>query len=264
MALDELEPLAVQLQTFVAHWRRNQPPPSARLSSKLSDFVEAWRALPQTSSGQSEPTPARSALSVERLASVLGELKPALEQARVSGAYINVWQVAGLSRRELPNAAALAWLLQPRGTHGLGTAPLEGLFDGLQLSCPDCPRPSDLGRCSIRVEDRPMGSERDRVDLVVNHPELLLFIEIKVDAVEGPDQLRRYVEAAEYTARLTGRAAWRVAYLTRSRLAHTPGDVIPLNWRDVSVALRTRVASDTPAPQFHTLAAQLLDHFARL
>lgn len=264
MALGEPESLAAQLRAFVTDWRRLQPSPPTSLTGRLSSFVEAWRALPERSLRQSKPKPAQRVLSVDRLAGILGELKPALEQARASGAYINVWQVAGLSRRELPNAAALAWLLQPRGNHGLGTTSLEGLFDVLQVRAPDCPRPSDLVRCSIRVEDRPMGSERDRVDLVVNHPELLLFIEIKVDSVEGPDQLRRYVEAAEETARLTGRTAWRVAYLTRSRSAGGRVDIIALNWRDVSLAIRTRVAAETPALQSHALVVQLLDHFAKL
>lgn len=264
MALDELEPLAAQLRAFVTDWRGLKPSPPASLTSRLNGFVEAWRALTETCSSQLEVKPTQSALSLERLASVLRELKPALDEARAGGAFINVWQVAGLGRRELPNAAALAWLLQPRGNHGLGIGPLKGLFDALLAVSPDCPRPSDLSRCSIRIEDRPMWSERDRVDLVVDHPELLLFIEIKVDAAEGLDQLRRYVEAAEETARCTRRAAWRVAYLTRFRPIGLHGEVIPLNWRDVSRALRIRAAQEMPISHSRTMVKQLLDHFARL
>lgn len=196
------------------------------------------------------------------LGQVLSELKPAIVQAKASGAFVNVWRVSGLGRKERRAADALAWLLQPRGDHGLGTAPVEALFDALQEASRGCPRPTDPVHCSIRVEDRPMGSDRDRVDLVVDHPQLLLFVEIKVDAAEGRDQLRRYAEAARDMARCAGRPAWRVAYLTKSTPRNVESGVIPLSWRDLSRAMKSRLAGVIPASSSRTTITQLLDHFA--
>lgn len=264
MAVADPGILAQQLATFVTDWRRLQPPPAVPLSRRLTDFVEAWRAIAPPPARSLRRASKRAELSPEQLAIVLRMLKPALEHASSSGAFINVWRIAGLGRSERRTADALAWLLQPRGDHGLGTVPLEGLFDALQAAAPDCPRPLSAARCSIRVEDRPMWSERDRVDLVVDHPELLLFVEIKVDAVEGPDQLRRYVEAAEEVARYTGRPAWRVAYLTRSRNSECGDGVVPLSWRDVSARLRARIGGEASDHQSRPFVSQLLDHFARL
>lgn len=254
---------SLRLSAFLTEWRRLQPPPASPVTLRLQTFVEAWRALPRACSAVSASAEARHELSAERLGQVLSELKPALDHANASGAFVNVWRVAGLGRKERRAADALAWLLEPRGDHGLRTAPIDALFDALQEASPGCPRPTDPMRCSIRVEDRPMYSDRDRVDLVVDHPELLLFVEIKVDATEGVEQLRRYAEAAEDMARCAGRPAWRVAYLTRSTTRALEGGIIPLIWRDLSRAMRSRLAGTTPASHARTMIKQLLDHFAR-
>lgn len=252
------------LQAFLAEWGRLKRPAATPLDARLVSFVQAWRAVPRPRPLEVAHEIVRHELTAERLAQIVSEIRPALDRARASGASINVWRVAGLGRKERRAADALAWLLQPRGDHGLGSAPLEGLFDALQAASPSCPRPSDPARCSIRVEDRPMWSERDRVDLVIDHPQLLLFVEIKVDSVEGLDQLRRYAEAAQQTARCTGRPAWRVAYLTRSRAIQTESGIIPLNWRDLSLALRKRMAHDLTGPHSHAMVVQLLDYFMEL
>lgn len=91
-----------------------------------------------------------------------------------------------------------------------------------------------------------MHSDRDRVDLVVDHPELLLFVEIKVNAVEGVEQLRRYAEAAQDMARCAGRPAWRVAYLTRTKPRTLESDIIPLIWRDLVAYLAITIGRHDP------------------
>ena len=125
------------LASFVAAWRRLAPSPEAALASQVSAFVDRWRAASAFEAGQALLTP-------ERLTAVVAQLGPALEGARRTGAFVNIWRVAGLGRRELRNASALAWLLDPRETHGLGDQGLQAFFDVLQAAAPDCLRPARL------------------------------------------------------------------------------------------------------------------------
>jgi hypothetical protein len=61
-------------------------------------------------------------LDGNRLKACLAALKEPLGLARSSGEFTNVWAIAGLKRNEVRNAAVLAWLLDPNGSHGLGHA----------------------------------------------------------------------------------------------------------------------------------------------
>jgi hypothetical protein len=55
---------------------------------------------------------------------------------------------------------------------------------------------SGLADARVRTEERPLWSDRDRVDIAVDGPDFVLFVEVKVGAVEGGSQLQRYCEAA--------------------------------------------------------------------
>lgn len=246
------------IEAFVSAWAAMRPEP---LTRRLECFLESWHAVRQA---HHTPTPAANLPprpSAAALARMLHLLGPALNHARASGAAFNLWQMAGLGRAELRNAGALAQLLAPGGNHGLGELPLAGLFDALQNAAPDCPRPERLMSATVGVEDRPLDSERDRVDLVVDHPELLLFLEIKIDAREGPGQLNRYLESAQKRASYTRRPAWRVAYLTR-RPINAPGGVIALGWRDLATCLRSTLRGRLGGTDVRRPILQLLDHFA--
>lgn len=258
---------AAILEPLVAEWRRlrpSKPNSAALLSIRLPAFVDAWRIIAPSRSTAREVSPSRSWLTIEMLAPIVEQLRSALAEARSSGAFFDTWRMGGLGRRELANASALRQLLDPRGDHGLGVMPLEGLFDALVEAASNCPRPTDLRRATAQVECRPLQSERDRVDLVIDHPELLLFIEIKIDAIEGRDQLDRYAQTAEQLAHFTGRPAWRVVFLTPRALRITTPDVISLRWHALATALRRRLSdtltgSDARTPIFH-----LLTHFSNL
>lgn len=251
---------AARLEEFVAAWRELRPP-APELTDWLPGFVRAWREIAPARAPVSER---RTSLTVESLARITAALRPTLAQARASGAAFNVWRMARLGRDERRNADALAQLLAPNGHHGLGALPLQGLFAALNAHPPGCPCPADLASCRVAVEHRPVDSERDRVDLIVDHPELLLFVEVKVDAGEGARQLDRYAEAARHSAAFTGRPVWRLAYLTRRPANSTANDILPLSWRGMATALRARVLTAPAPPEVRVPVLHLLDHFARL
>ncbi|MBC06430.1 PD-(D/E)XK nuclease family protein [Thalassospira sp.] len=149
----------------------------------------------------------------------------------------NPWNLAGLGRDEVRNAAVLKWLLSPRGDHGLQAELLRNLLADI----PDFPQePSRY--CRLAVEDCPDGLRDSRVDIRIDDPRnFFLIIEVKIGASEQSDQLRRYCEIAAACAR-DGRP-WKVVYLTcRGSAPTTAGefidDVVPISWSRISEHLR--------------------------
>lgn len=172
-----------------------------------------------------------------RVVSVVQALKEALTGAAARGDFLEVWQVAGLKRNELRNASVLAWLLNPRESHGRGDAILRALLDRAATSVPGWPLvPDDLLLTQVRTEQRPLGSERDRVDIAVDGPDFALFVEVKIDALEGADQLVRYAESAREKARAMGKPHALVIYLAPRRPRASPPAVACLTWQDVAAA----------------------------
>ena len=58
----------------------------------------------------------------------------------------------------------------------------------------------------------PLGNQESRVDIEIDADEFLLFIEIKINAMEGRDQLQRYIDIAQSKAK---NRDWLIVYLTR-------------------------------------------------
>ncbi|SUU23951.1 Uncharacterised protein [Acinetobacter haemolyticus] len=57
-----------------------------------------------------------------------------------------------------------------------------------------------------------MGNQDNRIDIEIDAPDFLLFIEIKINAGEGEKQLQRYFEIAQAKA---WRKDWLIVYLTK-------------------------------------------------
>lgn len=94
-----------------------------------------------------------------------------------------------LGRSELAHSAALQWLLDPLGAHGLGGSLLRRLFRHLDAVVP---ADHELVRAKVRREVvHPLG----RADLIVDVVGARIVIENKIDAAEQPAQARRMVEA---------------------------------------------------------------------
>lgn len=195
--------------------------------------------------------------SREQLSRVLSRLAVCLAEARRRGDFINPWAVAGLKNREVRNAAALAWLLNPRESHGLGAQPIRSVVARLMARDPTwAPDLSALDGCTVRTEYRPQDSIRDRVDLAIYSPAFLLFLEVKISAPEGPEQLQRYLESAEAQARTLRVSEWRVAYLTVKPTQPHLG-VITLTWCELVQGISAGLHGRAPSRSIQ----QLLSHF---
>ena len=93
--------------------------------------------------------------------------------------------ILGRNRSELAHCAVLAWLMDPKAPHGLGTDFLRGF---LQKAFGEGFTAGDLARAETRREISQMHS---RADIVIDCPETTVVIEAKVDAMEGSDQCDR-------------------------------------------------------------------------
>lgn len=151
---------------------------------------------------------------------------------------MNVWTVAGLKRSELRNAAALAWLLDPRGTHGLDDAVLRALLGRVQRAPAWLAAHKDFRAVTVVTEENPVGSAENRVDISITGTTFLIFVEVKIDAQEGYRQLERYQTEAENKALSLGVRDALVIYMTLDGRPPKGGDdVATLSWRDVEQAV---------------------------
>lgn len=152
------------------------------------------------------------------------------EQANRQGERFNIFSILGMQRDETrTHSRFLAELLSPKGRHGEGSVFLRDFIHetlGLQ---------TEIGLPVRVTRELPTEAQR-RVDLVVETSELLLGIEVKVDADDQPAQLFDYYRELEQRAR--GRKDFVLVYLTlngkapsaRSLNGLPPGQVLCLSF----------------------------------
>jgi hypothetical protein len=181
--------------------------------------------------------PARS-VTVTSLEILFSKIRGPVGAACAGGAFMNVWKVAGLKRSELRNAATLAWLLDPRGTHGLADAVLRALLGRVKHAPTWLVGQTDFRQIRVVTEESPVGSTENRVDISITGPTFLIFLEVKIDAQEGFRQLERYRVEAENKALSLGVRNALVVYMTvDGRPPKTDDEVATLSWRDVERAV---------------------------
>lgn len=146
--------------------------------------------------------------------------------------------VLGRRHLEVEHSRMLAWLLDSRGHHGLGTRFLEAF----RASAGCDPTVEGLERASLtREESRPAGASWRLADVVVRGPNWTLVVENKIWSDQHGSQMDLYVDAyADESAEFV--------YLTPGGVgARSPRpDVVqawlPLSWRrDVLPMLRALV-----------------------
>lgn len=239
-----------RVPAFLEGWKARSKAPNMSGLAAAHRLIEGWRALSASAPAFAQTPPTISLVAVRR---VLDGLRGPLDRARGRGEFIDIWSVAGLGRREVPNAAVLAWLINPRGSHGQGSHCLAALMGQVARKAPEWSVPTELLRSArVEAEQRPLGSDRDRVDIVVEAPGLIVFVEVKIDAGEGEAQLSRYTESARRVAAV--RAAPGVTpgtplvlFLSPRPPAEQVANLVHLTWRDVAAAL-AEAARSAPDP----------------
>ena len=112
----------------------------------------------------------------------------------------NLFNVLGIERSELSHSRVLAWLLNPRGSHGLGDSFLrEFLYQVVSEGNPIFP--ADVQNWNLHKVE--VVRERHNIDILIigEDEEFVCFIENKVDSWEHSEQLTRYYETVSKSYR---------------------------------------------------------------
>ncbi len=213
------------------------------LPRKLSHFLTRMSELlakTQSTSGEETPEVTLSAQDVQvffdKLKPAIAEYEEVLADLKRQGLMANVWKATGLKQDEVRNSSVLKWFLDCYADHGQGNLFLTHFLRML-------PEPFDRfipNNYRTYVESNYVDDVTNRIDIVIDAAEFLLFIEVKINSNEGKDQLLRYLNTAKNNTR--GRA-YKVVYLTRNgKLPEKVGEFyskdIPnlcgLSWKSVA------------------------------
>jgi len=115
----------------------------------------------------------------------------------------------------------------------------------------------------VRIEDCPLGGGENRVDLSIEGRKFLLFVEVKIDAREGREQLPRYDLVLRAKAALLNKRP-ALIYLSPRSPENRPPDIVHATWNDVVFAARQAGTMDRfgERPLFSVLLLQFAAHVA--
>lgn len=195
------------------------------------------------------------------------DIEEPLIAARRGGFLCDPWDVAGLKRDEVRNSRVLAWMLDPRESHGFGSVFLRAV---VEKALPGIEVTDDRYRYTVRTESSPDGDNSNRLDIEIEAPDFYLVIEVKIDAVEGEQQVARYAEVCK--ARVKDKKPWKIVFLTPAgRKALSAGEyeefVVPMAWGDLSrmlgQALRKTVVPTSLTRSREMFAYHLVEWFLK-
>lgn len=126
------------LLTFFAEYQKVRVTEADELSEWLPHFFGEYQ---QVRVSNIHPKYAKPATPIDtvRLDSLLQNLEGTMPDARNGAFLCDPWEVACLGKDEVRNSAVLAWLLNPRGNHGIGDKALIALLKALNF-------PTDTGK----------------------------------------------------------------------------------------------------------------------
>jgi len=192
------------------------------------------------------------------------------EAYRRSGAMTNIWRTVGLGHDELRNSQVLSWMLDRFGDHGQGSAVLESIIDTASKQRPVsqqvCVTAKDVRENNYwtRIESLPLGALESRVDIEIESPTFLIFIEVKIRAPETGDQLKRYVDLAREKA--CGRPTMVIFLTPDGRLpidTNLHCEISLFSWKEVASILEKHISGDLENSFTGHIFRQFADH-ARL
>lgn len=230
---------------------------------EILDAVVKWRRFHHR---DAQPRSARRPFDPAKVAQFLLLLENGGHAWHRQGTLLNIWQVAGLGRKESRNTRVLAWVLDCKGSHGLRGLILSQLLIMLAAR-PGGDKLTELVPAAnyfVHAEYHGFGDYSDRPDIALILDKAFLLIEAKIDAPEGSRQLCRYHRLAEAKAKALGLDQKYILYLTKGH-STAPEGVIHLTWRDIAAAIRNALRKH---PARHALGSRLIlqfaDHCAKL
>lgn len=130
------------------------------------------------------------------LLAMLGDLKKLQAEFNLRNDF-NMFDAVGMQRQEIRHSRFLAYLLDPRNPHGLGSEFLRAVL----AQAVSTNRPPNVSALRVETANLDLSTvycERDHFDVSVEIPslKLLFVIENKIDALESQNQLNNYRDHA--------------------------------------------------------------------
>ena len=226
--------------------------PNPDLTSSLRQFLDDFAKLQPSPVDQiiTEASPPDYRL----LSNWLSSMCLPLNDVQSSAWNFDPWEVAGLGRDEVRNTSVLAWLLNPRGSHGMGSAVLQHLLSSINKQKNHFPV-SEGSFCNVRTEISPNGDISDRLDIEIDTENFYLIIEVKIGATEGYEQLNRYGRLAETQK---AHRPWALIYLTPGKKEAKTGNnytdsIISFSWDEIAKIIEKSIptAPETPSQSWY-------------
>lgn len=228
------------LPNFLQEWSKSNGEQDD-LGKQLSDFLVNWQSI--VGNQDVDVAAAVTVIDSRQLQNFISDMTPflaALRAERRNGNAANIWEVSGLKRDEVRISSVLAWFLDSYGEHGQESALLSGLLNSIKDMPENFPSSKVVSSSPywVNVETCPSGDKCSRVDIEIEGDKFLLFIEVKIDAVETNNQLDRYLEIGEVKS---GNRPWGIIFLTPSgckpkvsTIAKKDSRIVCMSWRNIS------------------------------
>lgn len=260
-----------QASRFFSEWERLHSPSTAEEEfSEWREFFSRWEQLvPEEVAPPQKPC--WNELICVQFESFAREFTTSYEAYRRSGAMTNIWRTVGLGHDELRNCQVLSWMLDRFGDHGQGSVVLERIVDAA------CKQRTVSQLVSVtakdvrennywtRIESLPLGALESRVDIEIESPAFLIFIEVKIRAPETGDQLKRYVDLAREKA--CGRPTMVIFLTPNGRLPVNTNlhcEVSLLSWKQIASILEKYTSYDLKNSFTSHIFRQFADHARHL
>ena len=167
-----------------------------------------------------------------------------LETAKKTGCDFNIFEIIGISTKEVYICRLLAELLDPNGCHAQNTAYLELFYNSFLKNQID---DLNIEKIIIIKEDLTKqlegeGKDKRRIDIVINEKEgHYIPIEVKINADEQLDQCHDYLEQAKryYEQRKINKKPFvcfltKTGYMPKSINDSEKEQIICISWSDIS------------------------------
>lgn len=167
-----------------------------------------------------------------------------LETAKKTGCDFNIFEIIGISTKEVYICRLLAELLDPNGCHAQNTAYLELFYNSFLKNQID---DLNIEKIIIIKEDLTKqlegeGKDKRRIDIVINEKEgHYIPIEVKINADEQLDQCQDYLKQAKryYEQRKINKKPFvcfltKTGYMPKSINDSEKEQIICISWSDIS------------------------------
>ncbi len=250
-----------ELVYFFTKFDQIQRPFLQPLQADMAEFFEVYKAISEKH--VSKPPVVDELIpkfTPDLYQSFFSKFEPLYLSEKRRGAEINVWGESGLKQDEVRNTAVLSWWLDCNGSHGLGDLLLKALLGALPTADTMPPVSAINNDYRTKAESLPMGARENRIDIELSGSDFLIFIEVKINAGEGYQQLSRYQGLIKKKAESYGMCHGGIIYLTRyDDTKNNEQGCMSLSWVQLARSFRT-VSLPVEAGFSQMLLLQFCEH----